>query len=187
VLAGGQGRRLGGVDKAMVEIAGTTMLDRVLASAAPHCDDLVVVGPVRPTAVDGVRFTIEHHRGGGPVPAVAAGLAAAPEPDTVLVLAVDLPLLTAADVAVLLDALEAGDVAAAAAVDDRGAPNPLLAVYRAPELRRTIGGLGAGDRAGRLLPPNTVTVNLGQAAFNVNGPDDLERARHLYARRASPQ
>src|SRR5947209_20072437 len=99
VLAGGKAWRLGGIDKAIVEVAGTIMLDRVLAAAAPCCDQLVVVGPPRPTSVDGVRFTIEASPGGGPVPAVAAGMVAAPEADAVVVLAVDLPLLDATGIA----------------------------------------------------------------------------------------
>jgi molybdopterin-guanine dinucleotide biosynthesis protein A len=182
VLAGGEGRRLGGVDKAMVDVAGSTMLDRVLAAAAPNCDDLVVVGPVRATELDGVRFTIEDERGGGPVPAVAAGLASASDADVVLVLAVDLPLLSASDVAGLVDPLDADDVDAVAALDHRGLPNPLLAAYRAADLRLTVDGLGAGAAASQLLPARTITVDLGPKAFNVNAPGDLEQARRLLQR-----
>jgi molybdopterin-guanine dinucleotide biosynthesis protein A len=79
VLAGGAGRRMGGVDKAALSVGGVTLLDRVLGAARPVCDRLLVVGPDRPTAVDGVRFVQEAEPGGGPVPAVAAGLAAVPE------------------------------------------------------------------------------------------------------------
>src|SRR5437868_6931200 len=93
VLAGGRARRLGGIDKALLEIRGVTMLDRVLGAAAPNCDQLVVVGAVRETGVAGVRFTIEPEPGGGPVPAVAAGLDRVPEAEQVVVLPVDLPLL----------------------------------------------------------------------------------------------
>ena len=176
---------MGGVDKALIEIAGTTMLDRVLAAAAPHCDDLVVVGPVRPTALDVVRFTIEEERGGGPVPGVAAGLAEVPAADAVVVLAVDLPLLEADCIATLFEGLHEAE--AVAAIDHRGGPNPLLAAYRADVLRAAAERLGPGAAATHLLPPNTVTVDLGQAGFNVNEPDDLERARQLHAKRDSPQ
>src|SRR5205823_2581068 len=93
VLAGGQARRLGGIDKALIEIRGVRMLDRGLGAAAPHCDGLVVVGPPRETTVPEVRFTIEAAPGGGPVPAVAAGLDRVKQAEEVAVLAVDLPLL----------------------------------------------------------------------------------------------
>lgn len=179
VVAGGQARRLGGVDKAMLEIDGVTMLDRVLAAAAPHCDRLVVVGPPRHTQLTDVRFTLEAQPGGGPVPAVAAGLAAVPEADAVVVLAVDLPLLEPHHIATLFVGLD-GAVAVAAA-DHRGQPNPLLAAYRADSLREMTSTLGPGVPAARLLPPaTTAVVDLGEpGTLNVNRPEELERARHL--------
>ena len=160
---------MGGVDKAMLLVGGVTLLDRVLRAAEPLCDRLVVVGPVRPTDVAGVTFVSEAEPGGGPVPAVLAGLAVVPDADVVLVLAADLPLLTSADLRRLLDAL--GDADAAAA-DDEGGPNPLLAAYRTPALM----ALGAGEPARRLLPLGTVIVDLGPATLNVNRPDDLAAA-----------
>ena len=176
VLAGGEARRLGGVDKALVDVGGVTMLDRVLAAAAPNCDLLVVVGPARQTSVAGVRFTSEDLPGGGPVPAGAAGLAAVPDADAVVVLAVDLPLLTSEDVATLLAGLDEADAVAAA--DDRGRPNPLLAAYRASVLRAAT--TDAGAPAARLLPPAVTVVDLGEAGtLNVNRPDELDRARRL--------
>lgn len=178
VLAGGAARRLGGVDKAVLDVGGATMLDRVLAAAAPNVDELVIVGPPRPTSRAGVRFTLEDLPGRGPVPAVRAGLALAPDADTVVVLAVDLPLLRDADVATLFSGLAGADAAAAA--DHRGRPNPLLAAYRADLLRTTADRLGPGTAAAQLLPADTVVVDLGEAAtLNVNRPDDLERARRL--------
>jgi len=178
VLAGGEGRRLGGVDKALVDIAGVTMLDRVLAAAAPHCDALVVVGPPRPTEFQDVRFTIEPEPGGGPVPAVAAGLVQVPDAEIVVVLAVDLPLLEPDHIANLLTGLGGADAAACA--DHRGRPNPLLAAYRAAALHTTIDELGPGTAAAVMLPEATVILDLGEAGrLNVNQPDELDRARRL--------
>jgi molybdopterin-guanine dinucleotide biosynthesis protein A len=177
VLAGGAGRRMGGLDKAALVVGGVTLLDRVLTAARPVCDRLVVVGPVRPTGVAGVVFVQEDEPGGGPVPAVAAGLAAAPDAGIILVLAADLPLLRAEHVRRLLAALAGGD-AAAASGGERG-PNPLLAAYAAPALRARAGALGAGARAVELLPPEVVTVDLGRATLNVNRPEDLAAAERL--------
>jgi len=178
VVAGGAGRRLGGVDKAALVVGGTTLLDRVLAAARPVCDRLVVVGPERPTGVPGVTFAQEAEPGGGPVPAVAAGLSAVPDAEVVLVLAADLPLLATADLRRLIAALGAPGVEAAAAAGD-GGPNPLVAAYRADVLAVTARSSGAGDRAGGLLPRATVTLELGTATFNVNRPEDLAAARRL--------
>ncbi|MCU1449601.1 MAG: molybdenum cofactor guanylyltransferase [Acidimicrobiales bacterium] len=178
VLAGGGARRMGGVDKAMLEIAGATMLDRVIAAVAPHCDEVVVVGPRRPTALADVRFTTEEAPGGGPVPGVAAGLAEVADADTVLVVAVDLPLLTVDDVSLLLEGLDDAAVDAVAALDHRGRPNPLLAAYRAAPLRGLLARLESGSPAARMLPASNATVDLGEGAtLNVNDPADLQRAR----------
>ena len=175
VLAGGASRRMGGVDKAMLVVEGVTLLDRVLSAATPVCDRLIVVGPERPTGVAGVMFASEAEPGGGPVPAILAGLQVAPGYDVVLVLATDLPLLGAHHLRRLLDALDHHD--AAAAMDD-GRPNPLLAAYQAEALgdRAARLGLGAGAPAARLLPDKPVTVDLGSASLNVNRPEDLAAA-----------
>jgi molybdopterin-guanine dinucleotide biosynthesis protein A len=180
VLAGGAGRRMGGVDKAALVVDGVTLLDRVLGAAQPVCDRLVVVGPERPTGVAGVTFVMDTEPGGGPGAAVAAGLAAAPGAGVVLVLAADLPLLSAGHLRSLLGALEAAGAGAAAAADE-GGPNPLLAAYDGPALAARAGALGAGARAGALLPADVVTVDLGRATLNVNRPEDLATAERLAA------
>ena len=190
VLAGGGSRRMGGVDKAALVVAGVPMLERVLAAARPLCSRLVVVGPARPTAVAGVDFVQEPAPGGGPVPAVAAGLDAVAAGggaavDVVLVLAADLPLLAAADLGRLLDRLTAGpSVDAVAAADHRGGPNPLLAAYR---VAAVVTAGGPGSPAAGLLPARVATVDLGpEATLNVNRRDDLDRAAAVLRSRGGP-
>ena len=74
VLAGGRGTRMGGRDKASIELGGRTLLERVLT--ADLGGRVVVVGE---TAVpDGVRRTVEDPPGGGPVAGIGAGLDALP-------------------------------------------------------------------------------------------------------------
>jgi molybdopterin-guanine dinucleotide biosynthesis protein A len=179
VLAGGAGRRMGGVDKAALEVGGVRLLDRVLAAARPMCDRLVVVGPVRPTSVDGVTFVVEDTPGGGPVPAVAAGLSVVGACSVVLVLAADLPLLTPDHLRALVAALDESPAADAAAAADRRGPNPLVAAYRVDALRAATAGLGPGSPATLLLPPGTVSVELGRATLNVNRPADLAEAERV--------
>lgn len=180
VLAGGAGRRMGGVDKAALEVGGVRLLDRVLAAARPVCDRLVVVGPARPTPVAGVRFVAEETPGGGPVPAVGAGAAALGGCPVVLVLAADLPLLHTDDLRLLLAALPGPGAVDAAAAADVGGPNPLLAAYRAGGLAERAAALGAGAAAAQLLPAATATVDLGRrATLNVNRPEDLAEAERL--------
>lgn len=174
---------MGGVDKAALAVGGVPLLDRVLSAARPVCDRLVVVGPIRPTEVPDVEFLQEAGLGGGPVPAVAAALALTAECDVVLVVAGDLPLLTAHDLRRLISALDAQHADAAAARHGEAA-NPLLAAYRATALRAASAGLGAGAPAACLLPPTTILVDLGPATLNVNRPDDLAAAELELRRRA---
>lgn len=170
---------MGGVDKATLRVGGVALLDRVLAAARPICDRLVVVGPVRPTRVEGVEFVTESEPGGGPVPAVLAGVEASEGSDVVLVMATDLPLLATHHLRRLVTALDSSSADAAAAAD-RGGPNPLLAAYRARALTSRDGvDLGPGSAAGRLLPPSLVTVDVGPATLNVNRPEDLAAAELL--------
>jgi molybdopterin-guanine dinucleotide biosynthesis protein A len=83
VLAGGRGSRLGGVLKPAVQVAGRSLLSRVL-DARPLAQQAVVVGPAdaRPAAIDAhgnavsVIWALEDPPFGGPVAGLAAGLAA---------------------------------------------------------------------------------------------------------------
>ena len=94
VLAGGGSTRLGGSDKASIEIDGLTLLERTL-DALVDVDSVVVVGDPVPTTRP-VTFTREDPHGGGPAAGLLAGLRAFPRtPRWVIVLAVDMPLVSA--------------------------------------------------------------------------------------------
>jgi len=167
-------------------VGGMSLLDRVLRAARPVCDRLVVVGPGRPTAVPGVEFLTEDEPGGGPVPAVVAGLAVIGDCEVILVLSADLPLLAEEHLRRLVSTLDDPGADAAAAGDPRGAPNPLLAAYRGPALRAASAGLGSGSPASRLLPRTVLTLDLGRATLNVNRPEDLAAAELLVAGEGGP-
>lgn len=181
VPAGGGARRLGGADKPGLTVGETTLLDRVLAACA-GARTTVVVGPGRPTARTGVRWTREQPPGGGPVAAVAAGLDLVTAP-TVLLLAADLPFLDRRTVDRLVTALaEAGPaVDAAVLVDAGGRDQPLAAAYRTAPLRTALAALG--DPAG--LPLRRLTGGLARqlvadtdnVAYDCDTWEDLEQAR----------
>jgi molybdopterin-guanine dinucleotide biosynthesis protein A len=150
VLAGGAGRRLGGVDKAAIDIDGSTLLDRALA-AVNQADRIVVVGPTRPLS-DGVVATQEQPPGGGPVAAVAAGLVAMSEfgdnqPEIVVVLACDMPFVDAGAVERLVDAARSRRGDGAAFVDADGRRQHLAAAYRTIALRTALDEIGDVDGA----------------------------------------
>lgn len=164
VLAGGEGRRLGGRDKAELVVDGRRLLDVVIAA----CGDAartVVVGPERPTERM-VIWTREEPPGGGPCAALAAGLQHVTAPVTVL-LAVDLPHLTAATVMRLAAA------APVVAVDAAGREQWLLSAWPTEELR----GLPAEGALGRALGSLTYgTQPIGVEATDIDTADDLRHA-----------
>lgn len=90
VLAGGAGSRLGGVDKATVELHGRTLLEHAL-DAVVDATEVVVVGDPVPTERP-VTFCRESPRYGGPVAGLLTGVDALLRPPlTIGVLAVDMP------------------------------------------------------------------------------------------------
>ncbi len=182
VLAGGAARRLGGVDKPALRVGGTTLLDRVLDACA-GARGTVVVGPPRPTSRP-VRWTRESPPGGGPLPALAAGLRHT-SAGLVLVLAADLPFLTPATVSALLDSVPA-DADGTVLIDPQGIENPLVAVYRAAPLRRQLELLERERGALVGLPLRRLTARLelrrlpdpgGLASFDCDTWEALSTAR----------
>lgn len=171
---------MGGIDKVALLVANVTLLDRVLKAAEPLCSPLVVVGPVRPTTLAKVLFTTETEPGGGPLPAVLAGLGETAGAEAVFVLAADLAMVSTGGLKHLLVALRESGAGAAAAPDGNGDPNPLLAVYRTAAIRSAVQKLGQGISglpAARLLPGDTVVVGIGvNETMNVNTPADLAMA-----------
>jgi molybdopterin-guanine dinucleotide biosynthesis protein A len=143
VLAGGRASRLGGIDKTALPFRGQTLLEHAIA-AAEGAEDVVVVGAGGPP---GVRVVREEPAGGGPVAALAAGLAALDprDEDTVAVLAGDQPNASAGLAAVLAAPAGTGD--GRLAVDEDGRRQPLLAVYREGPLRAALARLGDPEGA----------------------------------------
>lgn len=153
ILAGGRGERLGGQDKAALEVGGRTLLDRVLEGAEQLGGSVVVVGDT--PVPDGVARTLEDPPDGGPVAGIAAGLVALDAADAgdgrgaaggdarpaawVAVVAVDQPGAAQA-LAVLRTALPGLSVSvdAVSHEDDGGHRQWLLALYRRPALEAAL-------------------------------------------------
>ncbi|KAB8195526.1 NTP transferase domain-containing protein [Nonomuraea phyllanthi] len=100
ILAGGRARRLGGADKPGLTVGGRSLVEHVVAAVA-GARTTVVVGPER--EIPGVVFVREDPPGGGPVPALTAGLEQVTAPWVVL-LAGDLPFMMPGHVKALLAA-----------------------------------------------------------------------------------
>lgn len=175
VLAGGTGSRLGGVDKAALEVGRQTLLARVLTAVAA-ADRCVCVGPARETATT-VTWCREQPPGGGPVAALAAAMPYL-SAEVAVLLAVDLPLVDAVTVAALVAAVADHD--GAVGQDASGRAQPLLAAYRRLALARalaslpTVAGASMRDLTSRL---SLCQVPVGLAALDCDTADDLAAAR----------
>ncbi|SDC18092.1 molybdenum cofactor guanylyltransferase [Actinokineospora iranica] len=176
LLAGGRGARLGGADKPGLVIGGRTLLDRAIA-AVDGAAAVVVVGPRRPTAAP-VRWTRERVPGSGPVAALAAGLDAVDEvglPDdaVVVVLAADLPSVSAATVGRLRAAVAKSG---AVLIDDDGRDQWLLSAWRRDALRAVLPEHPENAALGQvlcLLGPARVADTDGSSA-DIDTPADLD-------------
>lgn len=180
VLAGGAGRRMGGVDKAELVIGGERLLDRVLA-AVPGAERRVVVGPVRPSR-EPVAWCCEDPSGGGPACALAASMRFVHAPYAV-VLAVDLPLVGAAVVAQLLAAAFGRD--GAVGVDASGRDQPLLATYEVGALRTALadGGTLAGASMRSVVARLDVArIEVAEAAMDCDTWAEVAQAEIAVAR-----
>jgi molybdopterin-guanine dinucleotide biosynthesis protein A len=168
VLAGGAGRRLGGVGKPTLTVAGQPMLHRVLA-AVEDASPRVVVGPPELPLPAGVMCTCEEPPGGGPVAATAAGLALVPaRVEYAALLAADLPLLTADAIRRLRRAADVPALDGAVFVDNDGRPQWLCGVWRVGALRSRLAGLG--DPVGRSLSELLGDLRAGYLAATGAGP-----------------
>lgn len=187
VLAGGRARRLGGVNKARLEIGGVPLLDRVLAALRPVADQIVVVGHLagemeRP-GVEVVPDAFPEH---STLVGVYSGLLAARH-DVALVVGCDMPFLSTALLQRIAQLSEGYDLAVPRV---NSLLEALHAAYRRsclPVMEEAIGRKHykivdfyslvrvreVEESELRLLDPEL------RSFLNVNTPEDLERARSL--------
>jgi len=131
VLAGGRGSRLGGVDKAALELDGETLLARTLR-AVGGAGRVIVAGDPRPVP-EGVVVVQEQPRFSGPAAAIGAAMAEVRAP-YVFLAGCDHPFLTDA-VDLLLDSASGDGVIA---IDADGRRQYLMSVLDSSALRASI-------------------------------------------------
>ena len=190
VLAGGRGSRLGGVDKAGLEVAGARLVDRaVLAARAGGARRVIVSGPAHAGALAD-RTVREEPPFSGPLAALAAGLPETAAP-WLLLLACDLvhPSVTVGRLKTVLRDLAATESSAssdgAVLVDSSGHPQWLSACVRASSLRSAVASV---LDAGGSLADRPVRSVLGRLALrripaedalvaDIDTPEQLADAR----------
>ena len=194
IIAGGRGRRLGGLDKSELVVGGRRIIERqlaVLGQVAPHV--LVVTDDHHRFRASGLRVCGDCLPGTGPLGGLHTALTRSPARRT-LVVAGDLPFLSGAFLRHL-----AGRAAHADAVVPRNAAGlqPLCAVYdrgcaeairaRIEAGRRRLVDLASWLRVTEVGPDEVAAFDPdGMLLFNVNTPADHARAVSCAARRAAP-
>jgi molybdopterin-guanine dinucleotide biosynthesis protein A len=180
VLAGGLGRRMGGVDKGLQPLRGKAMVEHVLARLAPQVDEIVINANqnLERYAALGHRVVSDRVSGfAGPLAGLQAGLEAVSQPLAVTV-PCDSPFLPADLVARLQQHLGSNDLAVARTGDQ---PHPVFALVR----RSVAGSLEAFLAAGgRKIDAWYASLKVVEVAFddeadafrNINTLDELGRA-----------
>jgi molybdenum cofactor guanylyltransferase len=185
VLAGGRSSRMG-VDKAMLEFGGITLLQRSVDRLAPVVDELVLVGaPGRPlpevTSEVPMRLVEDPVEGEGPLVGIAAGLEAC-SGDAAVVVAVDMPFVEAGLVRLLVARLDGARRWVVPIAEDR--PQPMCSAYAVSALATIREHLEAGDRAPMALAADLDAYRMqpeewraadpeGRSFVNANTPEEF--------------
>ncbi len=184
VLAGGQGRRMGTVDKGLVPLAGRPMVAHVIERLAPQVDDILINANQHTAeyAAFGHRVIPDTIGGfAGPLAGLQVGLANASHA-LVATVPCDSPFLPHDLVARLAAALEAkGSELAVARTFDQ--PHPVFALVRRAVLPHLTQFLEGG---GRKIDAWYATLRIVEVAFddeadafrNINTADELRQATH---------
>jgi molybdopterin-guanine dinucleotide biosynthesis protein A len=189
ILAGGQARRLGGIDKSALVVGDRSILDRQLTLLRGLTRHLLIVANDRSRVqAVGVPVVVDRIGGAGALGGLYTALVEAPT-EQVLVIGCDMPFLTAPFLQFLV---ERGRNTDAAIPRDEHGRHPLCASYARRTAPHFHARIKAGDlRIGEALMDLTVReVGPGDlAAFdpdgrlllNVNTPEDYQRARSIAA------
>jgi molybdopterin-guanine dinucleotide biosynthesis protein A len=194
VLAGGLARRMGGGDKARIQIGGKTILERVLTRLTPQCAGVILNANGDPArfADTGLRVVADSVPDfAGPLAGILAGLdwAAANVPDIVDVVSVpgDCPFLPHDLVARLAEARQAAGTPLACARSGEWR-HPVVGLWRVAlreDLRKALLAEGLHKieiwtaRHGVALADWPATPV--DPFFNVNTPDDAAEAERIAA------
>lgn len=180
VLAGGQGRRMGSVDKGLQPLHGRPMVAAVIARLAPQVDEILINAnqnledyarfgyPVVPDAIGGYA---------GPLAGLHAGLLKASHA-TVLTVPCDSPFLPLDLRARLERRIGDGDLAVAKTGDQ---PHPVFSLVRASVREHLAQFLAAG---GRKIDAWYATLRVVEVSFddeadafrNINTREELDSA-----------
>lgn len=186
ILAGGQARRMGGRDKAFLELGGRRLANRAADRLGPQVAGLAIASnaPADRFDLPGVTVLPDGDRAGmGPLAGIAAGLdwAAARGAGALVTVAVDTPFFPADLVARLGAAAQANGAALA---ESATGLHPTFGLWPVACRGRLADYLQGGGRRVRPFAESigAVPVRFDGAPdpfFNVNTPEDLAQAERM--------
>lgn len=184
ILAGGQGSRMGGADKALLRLGGETLLARAERRLGAQVDEVVVSANGAPERLGTARPVLADPVAGfpGPLGGVLAGLdwAAGHGAAGIVTVAVDTPFFPD-DLVARLRA--AGAPLAVAAAGGRW--HGTFALWPVSARAEVRAALARGERKLRAVAERLGAVPVAfdspgfDAFFNVNAPDDLAAAERM--------
>lgn len=179
VLAGGEGRRIGG-DKGGRMLGDSSLLDRALDFARSQADQ-VAIGLRGRGGASPMEVVVDEAGIEGPLASIIAGLRyiEQQEQDALLSLPCDMPFMPGDLAARLTRHLPAGGVAYAAS---GGRAHPVCALWHVAVLPTAEAYAAAGGRSLKGLTVQLPNISVewptadGDPFDNINDPDDLARA-----------
>lgn len=192
IQAGGRSSRLG-EDKGLAQLAGKPLIEHVIARVSGLAEDILITtnNPAGYRTL-GFRLASDRQPRAGALEGLRTALAAA-RGARVLVVACDMPFLSAALLLHLLESPAASPVTIPRWNDHL---QPLCAVYSVECLPEVEGLLDSGEQrvqallgevSADIVSPETIAQfdPDGLSFFNVNTKDDLAQAEGIYARLSS--
>jgi molybdopterin-guanine dinucleotide biosynthesis protein A len=192
VLAGGRARRMGGADKPLLSLAGTTILERVLSRLAPQCAGVLLNANGDPArfAFAGLPVIADDVPGfAGPLAGVLAGLdflaERRPGIEWLVTVPGDCPFLPG-DLVARLHATRERDGKTLACARSGEWTHPVIGLWPVglrADLRRALVGEGE-SKVGAFMARHGVAMAEWPTEpvdpfFNVNAPEDVAAAERM--------
>jgi molybdopterin-guanine dinucleotide biosynthesis protein A len=183
ILAGGHGRRLGGVAKGLILVDGKPIIARVAEMLTPFVGEIIIISN-DPQAYRFLELPIfpDDEADRGPLQGIVTALQKAAV-DRVLVVPCDMPYITESAIRTLLS--YAPDAEAVVPLSAKGW-EPLFAVYSRVCLPTALAVLNSGRRRVIELLPEVNTVYIpaenfeDSLWFNINNPADFQKAQAAF-------
>jgi molybdopterin-guanine dinucleotide biosynthesis protein A len=195
ILAGGQGRRMGGLNKALLSLGDEAFIERQIRVASESTDEIIVVSN-DPALYDRLRFypsvrvIPDQYVGEGPLAGLHAGLVSASH-SLIWLLGCDQPYPHAGAASFLIKNMENGSYQAALPIV-QSKPQPLHAIYRKEISEVAEYLLKSGERRFLALLERIPWCRVEERQFaeqgipldfanDVDTPEQYEKALHLFS------